>query len=84
MNAIRSRDFNLVLGRRFIVWQMRSEGFSWSEIGRNLIRHHATIMHMWKMMDDVFRYPEMFKLELAYWEEFQNKVKEYDTNSRTN
>ena len=73
-----SRDFQLVLRRRFIVWKMRGEGYSWSEIGRNLIRHHASVIHMWKMMDDIFRYPEIFQLEMAYWEEFDKKVREYD------
>ena len=78
------RDFEIVLGRRFIAWQMREEGYSFMTIGRHLIRHHSSVMHMCKMMEDVFNYPEMFKLEMAYWDEFQNKLKEHDTNSRTN
>lgn len=70
-----SRDFNHVLGRRVIACQMKNEGFSFPVIGKHLMRHHASVIHMQKMMDDVFRYPEMFKLEMAYWHEFQKKDK---------
>lgn len=73
-----SRSFNLVLGRRFITWKMREEGFSWSEIGRSLVKHHASVIHMWKAMAEIFEYPYIFKLEMAYWAEFDSKVKEYD------
>ena len=73
-----SRNYNLVLGRRFISYQLIVEGFSYSDIGRNLIRHHASIMHCRKMMEDYFKYPEMFKLELAYWNEFQKRLNEHD------
>lgn len=75
-----SREFGLVLARRFIVWQMREEGYSYPTIGRYLVRHHASAIHMYKMMEDVFNYPETFKLEMAYWTQFQNKLKEYETN----
>ena len=79
-----SREFELVLGRRFIAYQMREEGYSFPRIGKYLIRHHASVMYMCKKMEDVMQYPEIFKLEMAYWDEFQNKLKEHDTNSRTN
>lgn len=78
-----SRNFPFVLGRRFIVYQMREEGYSYSVIGRHLIRHHASIMHMQKMMEDIFNYPGVFGLEMAYWDEFQQKLKDYETNKRT-
>ena len=76
-----SRDFNLVMGRRMIAYQMRLEGYSFPTIGRHLIRHHASVMHMIKMMDDVmtFRFP----VEMGYWDMFKKKLKEYDIHSRT-
>ena len=77
-----SRDFPLVLGRRFIAYQMREEGYSYSAIGRHLIRNHASVMHMTRMMEDCIKY--QFNLEMAYWEIFQKKIKEYETNKRTN
>ena len=79
----RVKDYECVLGRRFIAYQMKEEGYSYSAIGRHLLRHHASVMHMCKMMEDVLEYPDIFKLEMAYWEEFQKKIKEYDIHSRT-
>lgn len=75
-----SREFGFVLARRMIVYQMREDGYSYPVIGRYLTKHHATVIHMQKMMEDIFRYPEMFKLEMAYWDEFQKRLKEYETN----
>lgn len=78
-----SRDFNLVLGRRFIAWQMHSEGYSHSAIGRHLVRHHASVIHMLKMMEDVFAYDEIFQLEKSYWILFQRKLREHENDKRT-
>ena len=72
------RNYNLVLGRRFIVYQMHSEGYSYPVIGKHLIRHHASAMHMQKMMENIFDYPDYYGLELAHWKEFQKRLKEYD------
>jgi hypothetical protein len=79
-----SRDFNLVLGRRMIAYQMRQEGFKLQDIGKHLVKHHASIIHLIKGMQDVHDYPDVFKLEMAYWEEFKKKVKEYETDRATN
>lgn len=73
-----SRDFNLVMGRRMIAYQMQLEGYSFVTIGKRLMRHHASVMHMVRMMCDtmVFR----FKDEMEYWNKFQEKLKEYETD----
>jgi hypothetical protein len=76
-----SRDFNLVMGRRMIAYQMRLEGYSLMTIGKRLIRHHASIIHMVRMMEDALRF--QFNLEMGYWNLFQDKIKEYDIHSRT-
>ena len=76
-----SRDFNLVMGRRMIAYQMRLEGYSLMTIGKRLIRHHASIIHMIRMMEDVLHF--QFNLEMGYWNLFQQKIKEYDIHSRT-
>lgn len=75
------RNFNLVMGRRMIAYRMRLEGYSLPTIGRHLIRHHASVMHMIKMMDDVMTFN--FPLEMGYWNMFQQKIKEYDIHDRT-
>lgn len=78
-----SREYNLVLARRMIVYTMRSEGYSYSSIGRYLTRHHASVMHMYKMMEDIFSFPNIYRLEMAYWEEFKRKIKDYDIHRTT-
>ena len=75
------RDFNLVMGRRMIAYQMRSEGYSFPSIGKMMVRHHASIIHMVRMMEDAIRY--QFNLEMGYWYMFQQKIIEYDIHSRT-
>jgi chromosomal replication initiation ATPase DnaA len=76
-----SRDFNYVMGRRMIAYQMRSEGYSFPSIGKMMVRHHASVIHMVRMMEDALHY--QFGLEVGYWNMFQQKIKEYDIHSRT-
>lgn len=76
-----SRDFNLVMGRRMIAYQMRSEGYSFPSIGKMMVRHHASVIHMVRMMEDALHF--QFDLEIGYWNLFQKKIKEYDIHSRT-
>ena len=70
------KQYNLVLGRRFIAYQMHNEGYTWSEIGRLLKKAHASVMHMYKMMDEVFDYPEIFFLEISQWNQFTKLLKQ--------
>lgn len=73
-----SRDYNLVLARSFIVYQMRNEGYSYPSIGKHLVRHHASAIHMYKRMENIFDYPEYYAIEISYWKEFKKKLKEHD------
>lgn len=74
-----SRDFKMVMGRRMIAYQMRKEGYSLMSIGEHLIRHHASVIHMVKMMEDILHY--QWDMEMGYWRKFQNEL--YDTDGRT-
>ena len=76
-----SRDFNHVMGRRMIAYQMRSEGYSFPSFGKMMVRHHASVIHMVRMMEDALHF--QFDLELGYWNMFQQKLKEYDIHNRT-
>lgn len=76
-----SRDFNLVMGRRMIAYQMRSDGYSFPSIGKMMVRHHASVIHMVRMMEDALHF--QFNLEMGYWNLFQQKIKEYDIHSRS-
>lgn len=73
-----SRDFNLVMGRRMIAYQMKLEGYSFVTIGKRLMRHHASVIHMVRMMCDTMTF--RFKDEMEYWNKFQEKLKEYETD----
>ena len=80
----KSREHPLVVGRMMVAYQMRKEGYSVVAIGRRLHKHHATIVHLLKMMEDIFSFPGCFKLEEVYWYRFQQKIEEYDTDIRSN
>lgn len=73
-----SRDFNLAMGRRMIAYQMKLEGYSFVTIGKRLMRHHASVIHMVRMMCDTMTF--RFKDEMEYWNKFQEKLKEYETD----
>ena len=75
-----SRDYNLVLARRFIVFQMHNEGYSYPTIGKFLVRHHSSAIHMYKQMENIMDYPEYYALEIAQWNQFQKRIKEYEEN----
>ena len=74
----RCREYNLVLARQFIVFQMHGEGYSYPVIGKHLIRHHSSAIHMYKQMENIFDYPEYYVSEIAQWNQFRKRVKEYD------
>ena len=75
------RNFNLIMGRRMIAYQMRKEGCSLCAIGKKLGKHHASVLHMIRMMDDAITF--QFKEELKYWDKFQEKLKEYEYDKGT-
>jgi chromosomal replication initiation ATPase DnaA len=76
-----ARDFDLVMGRRMIAYQMKKEGYSYVSIGRHLVRHHSSVIHMVAMMEDAIEY--QFPVEMGYWKRFQNYLEEYDIHKRT-
>lgn len=70
------RDFNLVIGRRLIAYKMRQEGYSLSTIGKHMYRHHTSILHAVKMLQDAIDWK--FQPETALWETFNQKLKDYE------
>lgn len=73
-----SRLREKVVGRMMIVYQMRTEGYSLMGIGRHLVRHHASVYQLQRKMEDVLKYPKIFSDETRMWNEFQEKIKEYE------
>lgn len=74
------KDYNLVLGRRFIAKQMTEEGYTKQAVSRCLVKSHASVLHMIKHMNIIFEYPDYYAQEISQWNQFQNKIKD-DTNS---
>lgn len=72
----KSKDLKPVIGRRLIAYQMRQEGYSSPLIGRLLGKNHTSVLHMESMMEDAIRF--QFRPELTYWEEFKQKLQEYE------
>lgn len=70
------RDLNLVIGRRMIAYKMRQEGYSLAAIGKNMIRHHTSVLHQVRMMEDALQMK--FDYDCALWELFNIRVKEYE------
>ena len=71
------RDASCVIGRMLIIYKMRQEGYSSTQIGMVLERSHASVLNLERKMEDAFNYPEVFKIEIAYWNMFTQKLKDY-------
>lgn len=71
-----------VLGRKLIIYQMRTEGFPLKTIGRYLHRTHTSVLHLQKQMQNAIDYPHIFHKEMRFWENFQKKLKENDDEKK--
>ena len=68
------RDAWCVWSRTFVAYQMLIEGYSVSEIGRQMNKDHTTIIHLRKKMEDVFDLPQAYQDILPIWEQFQKRI----------
>lgn len=66
------------LGRNMIAYQLRSEGYTSSRIGRLLKRNHSTVCSMIAKINDLIEYPNVFVEEEEIWNKFQQKIEEHD------
>ncbi len=57
--------------RAFIAYQLRSEGYSYSDIGRMLRRDHSTVMHLCGVMRDMLSVPNAYRREINMFREFE-------------
>lgn len=69
-----SRDMLCVLGRQMVALQMRSEGFGWSDIGRQMGRPHSSVICLARKMEDILKYKTHYRNENAIWDEFQKMI----------
>ena len=67
----RERCEENTLIRAFVSYMLRSEGYSYSEIGRLLQRDHSTIMYLYKRMEDILSLPHVYRKEIDMFREFE-------------
>lgn len=61
---------------------MCKEGYPNIEIGRQMMKNRASIIHLLNKMQDVFALPQMYEDVLEMWYKFQKQI-EYDIHERT-
>jgi len=65
--------------RWFVSYEMRKEGYSYSEIGRAMGRHYASVINHVKCMSNVFDEPIFYAEENEKFSRFSDMVAELDS-----
>ena len=73
-----TRDWENVSIRRMVAYRMREEGFRLSHIARAMGKHHTTILHYIRQMEDVFDEPIFYAPDIIKYGEFSEAVEEAD------
>lgn len=71
-----SREADEVWARTMVAFQMCKEGYSTTEVGRQMMKDHATIIHLRNKMQDVFELPQMYGDILEIWNRFQKQIQD--------
>ena len=69
-----SRIPSHVWARTMVSYQMIKEGYSTGEIGHQMMKDHATIIHMRKKMQDALDLPQAYRDILEIWNKFQTQI----------
>jgi hypothetical protein len=59
-----------------VAFQMCKEGYSTTEVGRQMMKDHSTIIHLRNKMQDVFELPQMYGDILEIWNRFQKQIQD--------
>ena len=57
--------------RAMIAYQLRSEGYTFYDIGRVLRRDHSTVMHLCAVMRDMLSVPAAYRVEMEIFKRFE-------------
>lgn len=68
------RDAMQVWGRAMVAYQMYTEGYSTSEIGRQMMKDHSTIVNLRQKMENALQYPQAYKDIIPIWEKFKQRA----------
>lgn len=63
-----------VWARTMVAYQMMREGYSLTEIARQMGKTHATVLHMRNKMMDVLHVPEAYRDILPLWDKFSKRM----------
>ena len=78
-----NREQDDVWARAMVAYQMTKEGYSSTEIGRQMMKDHSTIIHLRNKVRDVFILPQMYGDIIEIWDKFQKRI-ENETDKGTN
>lgn len=71
-----SREADEVWARTMVAFQMCKEGYSITEVGRQMMKDHSTIIHLRNKMQDVFALPQLYGDILEIWNRFQKRIQD--------
>lgn len=71
-----SRKADEVWARTMVAFQMCTEGYSTTEVGRQMMKDHSTIIHLREKMQDVFELPQGYGDILEIWNRFQKQIQD--------
>ncbi len=57
--------------RAMIAYQLRSEGYTYYDIGKMLRRDHSTVMHLCSVMRDMLSVPGAYRTEMEIYRRFE-------------
>lgn len=73
----RSRDMRLCFPRHIICTIMRERGYSYSRIGRCLLRDHATVIYGIRVLENALRVRKGYENFVAMYEDIKKEWEEY-------
>ena len=68
------RSARCVWYRTMVAYQMIGEGYSTTQIGRQIGKDHSTIVHYRQKMDDALSMPRAYQDIIPVWEEFKKRI----------
>lgn len=71
-----SREAGEVWARTMVAFQMRKEGYTTTEIGRQMEKDHSTITHLKNEMRDALSLPQAYGDIIEIWNRFQKQIQD--------
>ena len=69
-----SRDREDVWAKAMVAYRMFNEGYTVSEISRQMFKNHSTVIHYRQKMEDALSVPQAYQDIIPIWNEFQKRI----------